>query len=146
MKKITLFSDGDVANNPSSGAYATILEYNAKERVLTGAEPDTTKNRMELLGIIKGLDALSEPCEVELFSTSAYVVKGINVWLDKWKERDFQNVKNLDLWQTYLKVAERHKVHVTKINAHETHAQNERCYSLAHDEAKRMQASLKDKF
>ena len=140
MKKITLFSDGVVVNH--LGAYATILEYNAKERVLTEAELDTTKNRMELLGVIKGLDALSEPCEVELFTASAYVVKGINLWLERWKERDFQNVKNPDLWQTYLKVAQRHQVHVTKINAHETHAQNERCHTLAHDEAKRIQASL----
>ena len=142
MKQITLFSDGSALGNPGPGGYGTILRYNAKERLLSGGEPHTTNNRMELLGVIEGLRALKEPCEVEVISDSSYVVKGINEWLDNWIKRDFKKVKNPDLWQEYLKVSEQHSVVATWIQGHAGHEENERCDDMARTEAGKFKAGL----
>lgn len=135
MKQITLFSDGSALGNPGPGGYATILRYNGKERVLSGGEVHTTNNRMELLGVIEGLRALKEPCQVEVVSDSSYVVKGINEWLDNWIKRDFQKVKNPDLWQEYLHVSQQHSVVGTWIKGHAGHDENERCDEIARTKA-----------
>ena len=142
MKQIALFSDGSALGNPGPGGYGTILRYNAKERLLSGGEPHTTNNRMELLGVIEGLRALKEPCEVEVISDSSYVVKGINEWLDNWIKRDFKKVKNPDLWQEYLKVSEQHSVVATWIQGHAGHEENERCDDMARTEAGKFKAGL----
>ena len=142
MKQIALFSDGSALGNPGPGGYGTILRYNAKERLLSGGEPHTTNNRMELLGVIEGLRALKEPCEVEVISDSSYVVKGINEWLANWIKRDFKKVKNPDLWQEYLKVSEQHSVVATWIQGHAGHEENERCDNMARTEAEKFKAAL----
>ena len=142
MKQIALFSDGSALGNPGPGGYGTILRYNTKERLLSGGEPHTTNNRMELLGVIEGLRALKEPCEVEVISDSSYVVKGINEWLDNWIKRDFKKVKNPDLWQEYLKVSEQHSVVATWIQGHAGHEENERCDDMARTEAGKFKAGL----
>ncbi len=142
MKQIALFSDGSALGNPGPGGYGTILRYNAKERLLSGGEPHTTNNRMELLGVIEGLRALKEPCEVEVISDSSYVVKGINEWLANWIKRDFKKVKNPDLWQEYLKVSEQHSVVATWIQGHAGHEENERCDNMARTEAEKFKADL----
>ncbi len=131
MKQITLFSDGSALGNPGPGGYATILRYNGRERIISGGEPHTTNNRMELLGVIEGLKALKEPCAVEVVSDSSYVVKGINEWLEGWIRRDFKKVKNPDLWQAYLDAASRHAVSGTWIKGHAGHEENERCDTIA---------------
>jgi ribonuclease HI len=142
LKQIALFSDGSALGNPGPGGYGTILRYNAKERLLSGGEPHTTNNRMELLGVIEGLRALKEPCEVEVISDSSYVVKGINEWLANWIKRDFKKVKNPDLWHEYLKVSEQHAVVAIWIKGHAGHEENERCDDMARKEAERFKADL----
>ena len=142
MKQIALFSDGSALGNPGPGGYGTILRYNAKERLLSGGEPHTTNNRMELLGVIEGLRALKDPCEVKVISDSSYVVKGINEWLANWIKRDFKKVKNPDLWQEYLKVSEQHSVVATWIQGHAGHEENERCDDMARTEAGKFKAGL----
>ena len=142
MKQITLFSDGSALGNPGPGGYGTILLYNGKERVLSGGELHTTNNRMELFGVIEGLRALKEPCEVEVISDSSYVVKGINEWLDNWIKRDFKKVKNPDLWHEYVKVSERHDVVGTWVKGHAGHEENERCDEIARAKAEEFKAAL----
>ena len=124
MKKIYLFSDGSALGNPGPGGYGTILRFNGHERVISGGEPHTTNNRMELRGVIEGLKALKEPCEVEVISDSSYVVKAINEWLEGWVKRDFKKVKNIDLWKEYLEVAKPHKITGTWVKGHDGHDEN----------------------
>ncbi len=138
MKKVTLFSDGSALGNPGPGGYGTILRYGGSERELSGGEPHTTNNRMELRGVIEGLKALKEPCEVEIVSDSSYVVKGINEWLRSWIARDFKKVKNPDLWREYLDVSTPHRIHATWVRGHDGHVENERCDKLAKSVAERM--------
>ena len=137
MKKITLFSDGSALGNPGPGGYGTILRYGNKEKEIVGGESYTTNNRMELLGVIEGLKALKEPCEVEIVSDSSYVTKGINEWLENWIKKDFKKVKNVDLWKEYIEVSKPHKIHATWVRGHDGHIENERCDLLAREEAQR---------
>ena len=137
MKKITLFSDGSALGNPGPGGYGTILRYGNKEKEIVGGEAYTTNNRMELLGVIEGLKALKEPCEVEIVSDSSYVTKGINEWLENWIKKDFKKVKNVDLWKEYIEVSKPHKIHATWVRGHDGHIENERCDLLAREEAQR---------
>jgi ribonuclease HI len=131
MKRITLFSDGSALGNPGPGGYGTILRYGDKERELSGGEAHTTNNRMELRGVIEGLKVLKEPCDVEIVSDSSYVVKGINDWLANWIKRDFNKVKNPDLWREYIHVSAQHRIRATWVRGHDGHPENERCDKLA---------------
>ena len=142
MKKITLFSDGSALGNPGPGGYGVVLRFGDRERELSGAEEHTTNNRMELLGAIEGLRALTEPCEVDIVSDSSYVVKGINEWLVNWVKRDFKKVKNPDLWKEYLEVSKIHKIHAIWVRGHDGHDENERCDILARNAAQKMKDSL----
>lgn len=143
MKKITLFSDGSALGNPGPGGYAAILRYGDKEREICGGEIHTTNNRMELLGVVEGLRALREPCEVSIVSDSSYVVRGINEWLGDWVKRDFKKVKNPDLWMEYIKVAKPHRVNAIWVRGHDGHPENERCDVLAKEEAQKMKEKRK---
>lgn len=138
MKRVTLFSDGSALGNPGPGGYGTLLRFGTKERELSGAEPMTTNNRMELRGVIEGLRALKEPCEVEIVSDSSYVVKGINEWLGGWIARDFKKVKNPDLWHDYIAAAAPHRIRAVWVRGHDGHPENERCDLLARSAATRM--------
>ena len=142
MKKITLFSDGSALGNPGPGGYGVILRYGDSEKELSGADEHTTNNRMELLGVIEGLRALKEPCNVDVISDSSYVVKGINEWLVNWIKKDFKKVKNPDLWKDYIVVSKKHKINAIWVRGHDGHIENERCDTLARDEAEKMKASL----
>ena len=135
MKKITLFSDGSALGNPGPGGYGTILVYKGREKIISGGEPYTTNNRMELKGTIEGLKALKEPCEVEIVSDSSYVVKGINEWLEGWIKREFKKVKNVDLWREYIEVSKPHKIKAVWVKGHNGHTENERCDEIAKAEA-----------
>jgi ribonuclease HI len=143
VKKITLFSDGSALGNPGPGGYGAILRYNDKERIISGGELHTTNNRMELLGVIEGLKALKEACEVEVISDSSYVVKGINEWLGGWIKRDFAKVKNPDLWNEYIKVSKGPKIKATWVRGHNGHDENEKCDILAKEEAQKQKDLLK---
>ena len=142
MKKITLFSDGSALGNPGPGGYGVILRFGDNEKELSGAYEHTTNNRMELLGVIEGLRALKEPCDVDVISDSSYVVKGINEWLVNWIKKDFKKVKNPDLWRDYIEVSKPHKINAIWVRGHDGHIENERCDKLAYDEAQKMKASL----
>lgn len=143
MKKITLFSDGSALGNPGPGGYGVILRYGDSEKELSGAHEHTTNNRMELLAVIEGLRALKEPCDIDVISDSSYVVKGINEWLVNWVKRDFKKVKNPDLWKDYIEASKKHKINAIWVRGHDGHIENERCDTLARDEAEKMKASLK---
>jgi len=148
MKKILLYSDGSSLGNPGSGGWGTILKFNDNIKELSGAQENTTNNQMELLGAIAGLEALKEPCEVEIISDSKYVVQGINEWLvnwirNSWKTAAKKPVKNKELWQRYVKMSEIHKVRATWVKGHAGHEENERCDYLARNEAEILQAKNK---
>jgi len=142
VKKITLFSDGSALGNPGPGGYGVILRYGDSEKELSGAYEHTTNNRMELLGVIEGLKALKEPCEVDVISDSSYVVKGINEWLTNWVKKDFKKVKNPDLWREYLEVSKKHKINAIWVRGHNGHEENERCDILARTAAEEMKEKL----
>jgi ribonuclease HI len=142
LKQITLFSDGSALGNPGPGGYGTILRYNNSERIISGGEMHTTNNRMELRGVIEGLKALKEPCDVEVISDSSYVIKGINEWLEGWIKRDFKKVKNPDLWREYIAVSAPHKIFGIWVRGHDGHEENERCDDIARAKAEEFKALL----
>lgn len=139
--EVQLFTDGACSGNPGPGGWAFILRHprSGKEIERSGAEPSTTNNRMELMGVIQGLDALKRPTFVEIICDSTYVLKGISEWLPKWKangwrrrERDrWAEVKNEDLWRRLDQLLSKHQVRVTHIRGHGGHPENERCDQLA---------------
>lgn len=142
-KNITLYSDGSSLGNPGPGGWGTILEFNGHEKELSGGDLYTTNNQMELLGVIKGLKALKEPCNVEIYSDSKYVVQAINEWLrnwirNNWKTAGKKPVKNLELWQEYLNVSKKHTIKAHWVKGHAGHPQNERCDDLARNEAEKL--------
>lgn len=141
MKKIALFCDGSSLGNPGFGGYCAILRYGENERIISGGQKDATNNQMELLAVIKGLEALKEPCEVTITSDSSYVVKGINEWLSGWVKKNFAKVKNPDLWEYYLQVAHGHKIKAIWVRGHNGHEENERCDIIAKNEATQLKES-----
>ena len=143
MKHIKIYSDGSSLGNPGPGGWGTVLEFNGHVKELSGGNPNTTNNQMELQGAIEGLKALKEPCEVELISDSKYVVQAINEWLvgwirNNWRTAGKKPVKNLELWQEYVTIAKPHKITATWVKGHNGHPQNERCDQLAREEAERL--------
>lgn len=137
MKRVQIFTDGSSLGNPGPGGWAAILRFGEHEKEFSGGDPMTTNNRMELLAVIEGLRRLKEPCQVELFSDSSYVVKGINEWLPGWRRKNFAKVKNPELWKAYLEAADGHRVKGNWVRGHDGHPENERCDELARNEATR---------
>ena len=142
MKSVDIYTDGACSGNPGKGGWAAILIYNGVEKVINGASPDTTNNRMELLAIIEGLRALKEPCKVKLYSDSAYSLDAFNKgWLIEWKKNNWrtaskQEVKNVDLWRALLIEVEKHEVEWIKVKGHADNEYNNRCDQLARDAIK----------
>ena len=132
-KTIYLFTDGAASGNPGPGGYGAILRCAGREKELSEGFKLTTNNRMELLAVIKGLEAiLWEKAKVEIFSDSTYVVKAINEnWLEGWKRKGFKKVKNIDLWQRFIPLYEKHDITFHWIKGHAGHPENERCDRLA---------------
>lgn len=141
MKKISLFSDGSSLGNPGFGGYCAILQYKESEKIISGAQADATNNQMELLAVVKGIEALREPCEVHIVSDSSYVVRGINEWLKNWIAKDFKKVKNPELWKRYIEASKDHKIFAQWVRGHDGHELNERCDHIARDEATKLQES-----
>lgn len=131
MKSVKLFSDGSCLGNPGAGGWAYILQYGDAIKKASGAEAMTTNNQMELTAAIMGLSALKQPCRVELFTDSEYVVKAINSWLAKWVVTDFKGKKNADLWRGYLAAAAPHEIRAYWVKGHAGHPQNEECDAMA---------------
>lgn len=130
---IRIWTDGAAKGNPGPGGYGVILDYNGKRKELSEGYRLTTNNRMELLAVIVGLEAIKKPgWEVLITSDSRYVVDAITKgWLSSWVAKGFKGKKNRDLWERYLKVAPRHKVKFHWIKGHAGHPENERCDELA---------------
>ncbi len=135
MKQIEIFTDGSSLGNPGPGGWCALLRYKNNEKIISGGESNTTNNRMELKAVIEALKALKEPCEIELFADSTYVLKGINEWLENWVSKNFKNVKNVDLWKEFLKVSKKHNIHINWIKGHSGHKENEICDKIAKKEA-----------
>ncbi len=135
MKRITLYSDGSSLGNPGAGGYCGILSYKESEKIVKGGERESTNNRMELKAVIESLKTLKEPCEIDLYSDSIYVVKGIKEWLQNWIKKNFKNVKNPDLWMEYIEISKEHKVNANWVKAHADNEQNNRCDKIAKEEA-----------
>ena len=136
MKKVCIYTDGACSGNPGPGGWAAILSYNGHERELSGGEPATTNNRMELIAAISALEALKEPCEVELWTDSQYLARAVNEgWLAGWKRRGWRRkegeLKNPELWQALDALLARHKVSFNWLKGHDGHEYNERCDALA---------------
>lgn len=135
MKRVTLFCDGSSLGNPGSGGWCGILRYGEHEKILSGGTQRATNNQMELTALIRGLEALKEPCEVLVVCDSKYVLGGLSKWLPNWIRRDFKNVKNPELWRLYLKVSKPHKIEVQWVRGHSGHLENEICDKIAKEEA-----------
>ena len=143
LAKLNIYTDGSARGNPEGpGGYGTIIEYidskgNMHVREYSGGFKKTTNNRMELMAAIVGLEALTKPCHVTLYSDSQYLVKAFNEhWLDGWIKKGWKRgqnepVKNVDLWKRLLKAMEPHKVEYIWVRGHDGHPQNERCDLLA---------------
>ena len=136
MKHVTLYTDGACSGNPGPGGWAAILIYGAHEKELSGYAPDTTNNRMELMAAIEGLKAIKPPCQIDLYTDSQYVRKGITEWITAWQQRgwrtaDKKPVKNQDLWQELLSAAAPHQVTWHWVEGHAGHDYNERVDQLA---------------
>ncbi len=132
MVQVDLFTDGAAKGNPGPGGYGTILRSGAHEKELSGGFYHTTNNRMELMAVIVGLEALKSSCQVRVVSDSKYVVDAFNArWIEGWKRRGWAKVKNPDLWKRLLKAMEPHKVEFEWIKGHNDHPENERCDRLA---------------
>ena len=130
---IYLYTDGASSGNPGPGGYGVVLKCGGLEKEMSGGFARTTNNRMELLAVIVGLEAVKwENAVVEVFSDSSYVVKALNEgWLESWERKGWKKVKNPDLWQRFLVVYRRHRVNFHWIRGHAGHPENERCDSLA---------------
>ncbi|MFM7735475.1 MAG: ribonuclease HI [Alphaproteobacteria bacterium] len=136
MKRVQLFTDGSCHGNPGPGGWGAILRWEGSERELSGADPATTNNRMELRAVIEGLRALRESCEVEVWTDSRYVVDGMSLWLAGWKRRDWKTadrkpVKNVEIWRELDAEADRHRVRWHWVRGHDGHPENERADRLA---------------
>lgn len=137
MKEIDLFTDGACSGNPGPGGWGAILRYQGREKALSGGEAQTTNNRMELTAVIRGLEALKEPCRVRVTTDSRYVVDGIEKgWARSWRAKgwikgDRKPALNPDLWGRLLDLLERHEVSFCWIKGHAGHPENERCDRLA---------------
>ena len=145
MKKVNIYSDGACSRNPGPGGYGVILEYKGQELELSGGEANTTNNQMELMGVITGLEALKEPCDVTVVTDSRYITDAFNKgWIDEWQKKNWKKsdgkaVMNLELWQRLLKAAAPHKVKFVHVPGHKGHDYNERCDKLAVEERKKFE-------
>ena len=137
MKQVTIYTDGACSGNPGPGGWGAILKYGAAEKELSGGEAETTNNRMELQGVIHALQALKEPCVVELWSDSRYVVDALEKgWAKAWRARGWRRADkkpalNPDLWEILLPLTEQHEIHCHWVKGHAENEFNNRCDALA---------------
>ena len=137
MKEVKIYTDGACRGNPGPGGWGCILVYGEHEKEMSGGEPVTTNNRMELLAAINGLSALREPCRVELCSDSKYLVDAVTLgWIAGWQRQNYRRgkkdeVKTIDLWEKLSSLLSLHDVNFIWVKGHDGHAYNERCDALA---------------
>lgn len=137
-KHVYIYTDGACRGNPGPGGWGVLLRYGSHERILSGAVPLTTNNRMELTATIEALNALREACIVEVFTDSKYVQKGISEWVHGWKKNDWKKadkkiVKNADLWQALDLAVSRHQVKWHWVKGHSNHPENDKVDLIANE-------------
>ena len=142
MRRTTIYTDGACLGNPGPGGWAALLVGDDGRREISGYEPATTNNRMELRAAVEALRALEEPSHVDLHTDSQYLRNGMSEWLARWKRNgwrtaDRKPVKNVDLWQELDGLAARHDVHWHWVRGHAGHPENERCDALANEAIRR---------
>lgn len=144
MKEVEIYTDGACSGNPGNGGYCAILIYNGVEKTISGSRKDTTNNQMELLAVIKGLEALKVPCKVNLYTDSQYVVNAFTEgWLDNWlnngwKTSNNKSIKNIDLWKNLLELTKIHNVEFIKVKGHSDNKYNNLCDKIAVEEYKKL--------
>jgi len=149
MKKVTIYTDGSCSGNPGNGGWGAILMHAGRKKELSGGERETTNNRMELMAAIMALKQLKVPCEVDLYSDSAYMVNAFNQgWVESWKANGFRGsdkkqIKNLELWKDLLALTETHKVTFIKVKGHADNEFNNRCDQLAVMETTKLNEEIK---
>lgn len=137
QKKVTIYTDGACSGNPGPGGWGAILQYGANIREMSGFQPDTTNQRMELTAAVEALSALKEPCIVDLLSDSAYMINAFDQnWLNRWQKNGWLNAKkrpveNKDLWLELLELTKKHQVRWLKVKGHSGEEFNEKCDQLA---------------
>jgi len=144
-----IFADGACSGNPGPGGYGAILRVDGNEIELSGSEPETTNNRMELMAVIAALESLQSPSNVRVITDSNYVVKGMTEWLPNWLRNNWRNsqnrpILNRDLWERLLKVSNKHQVSWHWIRGHDGHPENERCDKLATEAIKKQKEVVKN--
>lgn len=140
MKQVEIFTDGACKGNPGPGGWGALLRLGAHEKELSGHEPHTTNNRMEMTAAIRALGALIEPCEVDLYTDSRYLIDGITKWVAGWQRRGWVNaskkpVRNAELWHELIELAAKHRIRWHWVKGHDGHIENERVDRLASDAA-----------
>ena len=142
MKTVEIYTDGACSGNPGPGGWGAILRYKGVEKELSGGEPETTNNRMELTAVISALSALKEPCDVQLYSDSKYIIDAVTKgWAKSWKAKgwikaDKKPALNSDLWDELLTLLDKHTVEFIWVKGHAGHPENERCDRLAVEQSK----------
>ena len=140
MKRVEIFTDGACKGNPGPGGWGALLRMGRHEKELSGSDPHTTNNRMELTAAIRALEALIEPCEVTLHTDSKYVMDGITRWVHGWKRNGWvtaskKPVQNAELWHDLIEVTGKHEIEWIWVKGHDGHPENERVDQLASDAA-----------
>ncbi|CAM3618498.1 ribonuclease HI [Marinicrinis lubricantis] len=144
MKKIDIYTDGACSGNPGPGGYGAILMFGEHRKEISGGEPQTTNNRMEILAVIRALELLKESCHVTIYSDSAYVVNCFQKgWYKGWQRNGWKNsknqpVENQDLWKQLLQLMETHRVEYVKVKGHSDNEYNNRCDELAREAIKQL--------
>lgn len=138
MKHVNLYTDGACSGNPGPGGWGALLRYKTTEKELSGYDPQTTNNRMEMMAVIEGLNALKSSCKIDLYTDSTYVKDGVEKWLEGWKAKGWRTaakkpVKNQDLWEMLDAAIARHDITWHWVKGHNGHAENERVDALARD-------------
>jgi ribonuclease HI len=136
MKHIAIYTDGACRGNPGPGGWGVLMVYGESEKILSGSEPHTTNNRMELMAVIQALMSVKQNCRIDLYTDSQYVQKGMTEWLSGWKKRhwvksDKQPVKNADLWQQLDAEAAKHQVKWHWVKGHSGHRENDIADNIA---------------
>lgn len=142
MEKVIIYTDGACSGNPGPGGWGAILMYKDKKKEISGGKKDTTNNIMELTAVIEGLNLLKYPCEVDLYSDSAYVVNAFSQgWIEKWVKNNWKTagkepVKNQEQWKALYELTQKHKVNFIKVKGHSDNEYNNRCDELARNAIK----------
>ena len=150
LKTVDIYTDGACSGNPGAGGYCAILIYKGVEKIISGFEQETTNNRMELLAVIKGIKALKEKCNVNIYSDSQYVISAFNDnWIENWQKNNWRNankkeVKNADLWLELVSLIKMHNINFIKVKGHADNEYNNRCDKIAVEEYKKVFDSIKN--